>query len=301
LSENFHTQQIEKSKMLFIINPRSGEKAPTELNERIGGIIDYTRFDVEGVLTEYSGHAHELAQQAVKDNYHYVIAVGGDGTVNEVASALVNTKTVLGIIPTGSGNGLARHLKIPGDIDSAIETINNRTEKFIDSVDINGKYFFNVAGVGFDAYIAEQFGKDGMRGYKAYRKLIFKNYFGYTPNSYEVFTPDANLSVNALMISFANGKQWGNGAIISPKSSVSDGVLDICVVSKVPILMLPSFIRKLMNGKIETSKYVKQLKAKTAVIIQKESRVHFDGEPLDFAQRLEITVHPSSLSVLVKK
>ena len=287
--------------MLFIINPKSGIDDIKSINERIGSIMDFTRFEVEGVFTEYRGHAFKLATQAVKDQYNYVIAVGGDGTVNEVANALVNTKTVLGIVPIGSGNGLARHLKIPGDIDAAIELLNLRTEKFIDSVDINGKYFFNMAGVGFDAMIAEKFGANGKRGYAAYRNLVIKNYFNYTPSSYEIYSADTIISVNALLISLANGKQWGNGAIISPRSSVSDGVLDICVVSKVPLLNIPSFLRKLFSSGLESSKYIKRIKAKSAVIIQKNKIAHFDGEVYEVGNRLEITLHHSSLCVLVKK
>lgn len=296
-----NTLHVEKSKMLFIINPKSGTQNPIAINELIGNIVDFSRFEVEGVMTEYKGHAHELAKQAVLDQFHYIVAVGGDGTVNEVASAVVNSKSVLGIVPTGSGNGLARHLKIPGDIKQAIGVLNNRTEKFIDTIDINGKYFFNMAGVGFDAYIAELFGKNGKRGYKAYRNLILKEYFGYQQSNYEIFTADNNLSVNALMVCLANGKQWGNGAIISPKSSISDGVFDICIVNKVPLLSIPFFLKKLFSGKIETSKYVSRIAAKSAVVIQKNKLVHFDGEAYELSERLEINVHPSSLSVLVKK
>ena len=301
MSEKLNDSIIEKSKMLFIINPTSGNERITALNERIAGIIDFTRFEVDGVMTEYRGHAYELAKQAVEDNYNYVIAVGGDGTVNEVASALVNTKTVLGIIPNGSGNGLARHLKIPGDIDSAIELLNLRTEKFIDSIDINGKYFFNMAGVGFDAFIAKEFDGNGKRGYKAYRNLILKNYFSYKAKSYEIYTSDTNISVNALMVCFANGKQWGNGAILSPRSSISDGVFEICIVSKIPLFSIPSFVRKMFSGKLENSSYINKIKAKSAIIIQKDTLVHLDGEPSELNNRLEINLHPSSLCVLVRK
>jgi diacylglycerol kinase (ATP) len=289
----------EKKKLLFIINPISGTKQVADINERIGSIIDYTCFEVEGVFTKYKNHAYELAKQAVADGFEYVIAVGGDGTVNEVAKALVNTKTTLGIVPTGSGNGLARHLKIPGEIDEAIEIINGRTVKFIDSVSVNGQYFFNIAGLGFDAHIAKLFENSETRGLKGYKKIISKEYSKFHTSNYEIFTPDENLAVNAFMICLANGKQWGNGAIISPKSSISDGVFEVCIVKKVPFLLLPFIIRKLYNKTIDSSKYLKVLKTKTAIIIQKNNLIHLDGEPLELNNKLEINAHPSSISVLV--
>jgi len=291
----------EKKKILFIINPISGPLRYDDINERIGGIIDYNCFDVEGVLTTHKFHAHELAKQAVADDIDYVVAVGGDGTVNEVASALVHTKATLGIVPIGSGNGLARHLKIPGDIDEAIEIINGRTVKLVDSVELNGKYFFNMAGLGFDAHIAKEFEDSTVRGIKGYRKLIAKEYFKFKPSNYEIFTAEENLSVNALMLCLANGKQWGNGAIISPKSSVSDAVLEICVVKKVPSLFLPFTIRKLFNKKIESSRFINTLKTKSGVIIQKGTLVHLDGEPYEMGNKIDFKVHHTSLNVLVHR
>lgn len=293
--------QKELKKILFIINPVSGTSDISDINERIGSIIDYTCFEVEGVFTQRKNHAYELAKQAVSDGIDYVVAVGGDGTVNEVAKALVHTQTILGIIPIGSGNGLARHLKLPGNIDDAIELLNRRTVKFIDSVEVNNNYFFNIAGVGFDAHIANEFGKNGMRGLKGYRKTIFKEYFKYNTTNFEIYTPDENLSFSALMVCIANGKQWGNGVIISPKSSVSDGVVELCIVSKVPILALPFTIRKLLSNNIEKSRFVKRIKCKHAVIIQKSNLAHLDGEPIEIGNKLEIKVHPSSLHVLVNK
>lgn len=301
MSNTNHIDDNDKKKILFIINPKSGNKEILDINDRIGSIIDYTRFEVEGIYTQHKNHAHELAKQAVEQGIHYVIAVGGDGTVNEVASALVHTKTVLGIIPTGSGNGLARHLRIPGNIDEAITIINGRTVKLIDSIEINQKYFFNIAGLGFDAHIANEFGKNGTRGLKGYSNLISKEYFKYKPSNYEIFTPDENLAVNAFMVCFANGKQWGNGAIISPKSSVSDGVLDICVIKKIPILAIPFFLRKLFKGKLENSKFIKRIKAKTAVIIHNNGIAHIDGEPVVIGTKIELKVHPTSLNVIVNR
>jgi len=299
MSVNFSHRN--KEKILFIINPNSGTQPIADINERIGSLIDYSIFDVEGVFTERKGHANELAKQAIIDGVNYVIAVGGDGTVNEVASALVHSKVALGIVATGSGNGLARHLKLPGEIDNAIEIINRRTLKFIDSIEINNQYCFNMAGVGFDAHIANEFGKNGVRGLKGYRKLIAKEYFGFTPSNYEIFTPDENVSVTALMVCIANGKQWGNGAIISPKSSISDGVMDICIIQKVPMFILPFTLRKMFNNNLENNKYIRRLKAKQAVIIQKSNLAHIDGEPRDLGTRLDIKVHPSSLNVIVNK
>jgi YegS/Rv2252/BmrU family lipid kinase len=301
MKEDIKFQQRDKKKILFIINPKSGTEDLSDINERIGGLIDYTCFEVEGVFTERRMHAFELAKQAVADGIDYVVAVGGDGTVNEVASALVHTQTIMGIVPVGSGNGLARHLRLPGDIDEAIEMINRRTVKYIDSVEVNQRYFFNIAGLGFDAHVASEFVKNGTRGIKGYRKIIAKEYFKFKPSNYEIFTPDENLSLSAFMICIANGKQWGNGAIISPKSSVSDGVVEICILTKVPALILPFTLRKLFSNNIETSKYLKRIKCKNAVIIQKNTLAHLDGESAEIGERLDIKVHPSSLHVLVNK
>ena len=172
-----------KRKVLFIINPVSGGKRKDKVPDLIQKNLDINIFEPTIVFTTGAMHASELAQNAV-GNYQYVVAVGGDGTVNEIASSIVGTDTALGILPFGSGNGLARFLGIPMDTVKAIKTLNQERVEVIDSAKLNGQYFFNMAGMGFDAHISEVFSHDKTRGFGAYVRSAFREIVNYKSDNY---------------------------------------------------------------------------------------------------------------------
>ncbi|TSA25773.1 MAG: YegS/Rv2252/BmrU family lipid kinase, partial [Bacteroidetes bacterium] len=211
-------------RILFIINPVSGtghqEKRQEKIEEVIEKYLDKSRFSHQVVNTEEKGQASRLARHAVLEGVSIVVAVGGDGTVNEVGQSLVNTTTALAIIPTGSGNGLARHLGLPMQFRRAIEVINHGNRKKIDTATLNGSLFVNVAGVGFDAHVARKFDQTSKRGFFSYFHIATSSYKLYKPKKYTITIDGQTIQRRALLISFANSSQFGNQATIAPHASV---------------------------------------------------------------------------------
>ena len=222
----------------FIINPISGTKTKNRVTKLIRELLDPLQFAPTVVVTEYAGHATQLAQQFAMQEYYAVVAVGGDGTVNEVASGLIGTNTALGIIPCGSGNGFARHLDISTRMNRAIEMLNNSEAIQVDYGLVNDKPFFSTCGVGFDAVVAQDF-SDSDRGLKGYVQSIFKDLFQYQPENYHLAGDGIDQTTTAFLINFANAGQWGYDAYIAPKASVQDGWLDVAIVSKFPMVIAP--------------------------------------------------------------
>ena len=175
-----------KLKVLFIINPKSGVSKKESLPEIIDNCIDKKLFNYQIVNTEYAGHATKLAQQAVKDNFTIVVAVGGDGTVNEVGKALINTNTAMGIIPAGSGNGLARHLDIPVNVKRSLQILNQACIHDLDYGMINDMPFFCTCGMGFDAFISMKFAEAGKRGVITYVQKVLEEGLKYKPDTYQI-------------------------------------------------------------------------------------------------------------------
>lgn len=285
-------------KIRFIINPISGIGKKNILPSMIERYLDRTKFEYEIVYTERRSHAKELAQEAVDKNIDVVCAVGGDGSVNEVGSALVNTSTVLAILPTGSGNGLARHLGLPLRLKKAIQNINNFEYTNIDTVSMNDSTFLSVAGFGFDALVANKFDQYHTRGFMSYAKLVFHEFRSYggikiTINKQQTFD-------KLLFCSFANASQFGNGFTISPKSNLEDGQFEIICIE------LPRFFGFLMLlfrsffGTIHKSSLYHSMKAEHASIETSNSLAHIDGEPLSVeGKHVELKCNPSQLKVLV--
>jgi YegS/Rv2252/BmrU family lipid kinase len=285
-------------KTLFIINPISGGKKKDGVPELIGKHFDgdSTIIFTKGVL-----HASEVAAGAI-DSYDMIVAVGGDGTVNEIASALVGSKAVLGIVPCGSGNGLSRFLGIPMDIKEAIENLNNGQEALIDSAQANGKAFFNMAGMGFDAHIADVFATGKKRGFITYIKSSFQEVLKYNPQTYNIEIDGNVYERKAFMLSFANSSQYGNNAHISPKASVQDGLIDVCVIKPFPLYRFIELGIRMFTKTSNGSKYVEIIRGKH-IIVKRDSAgpVHLDGEPETAGKEIEINVLPNSLKVIVGK
>jgi diacylglycerol kinase (ATP) len=287
--------------IIFIINPIAGTRSKLNLPALIKANFDTSIFgEPDIVYTEYGGHATVLAKEAVQTGYKRVIAVGGDGTVNEIASALVNTGVALGILPLGSGNGLARHLKIPLNIPRAIQLINNSKVKVVDSCRLNDKYFFCTAGVGFDAHIGTVFSTLPTRGFKSYVQATLREFFSYCPHTYHLNGAVEQISRKAFLITFANASQYGNNAYIAPQADIADGLIDVCILHPFPKFLALPIGLKLFKRNIHKSPYMETFRTKSIVLKERSTNcIHLDGEPFDLSGELEISVVPQSLRVLV--
>lgn len=289
-----------KTNILFIINPISGGKGKLQIPVLIDKYLDKEKFSANFVFTEYVGHAAELADEASRKNFDVIVAAGGDGTINEVASKVLLNEKVLGILPLGSGNGLARFLNIPRNLKAAIHLINILKTDRIDAARFNDKLFFNMAGMGFDAHLSSVFSADKKRGLSGYLKLGFREVFSYKAQQYEIQIDGKKYVRNAFVVSVANSSQYGNDFFISPLASVKDGLLDVCIIKPFPILKLPVLSYVLLKGKAEQSDMIEIIKGKNIKIVrQKEGAVHVDGEPLFMEKEINIDVLPLSLTVVV--
>ncbi len=289
-----------RKKILFIINPISGGRNKQRIPGLIDMHLDKNKYEHRISFTERVEHGYMLAKAAVKDKYDIIVAVGGDGTVNEISKAIINTNVVLGIIPFGSGNGLARSLKIPLKTEKAIKVINNGVIDKIDSAKLNDDYFFNIAGSGFDAHISECFAKNNIRGFSGYIKTTFQELKKYIPQHYEINLDGKIIARKAFMVSIANSSQFGNEAHIAPRADVKDGWLDIVVVKPIRWFMIPVLALKMFNKTAESSSYVEMFRAKNIFIKREyEAAIHLDGEPSMGKKDLQIEIIPLSLNVIV--
>ena len=291
----------DKEKVLIIINPKSGTGKQKSVLKAIEKKIDPINFDYEIKETQYTHHATEIAKQASSEGYDIVVAVGGDGTVNEVASGLVCTQTKMGIIPCGSGNGLARSLKIPVTPTKAIEVLNDNKMKRIDTMLVNGHFCVSIAGIGFDALIAKEFQEKpkNTRGLHSYVQLITTEYPTYNPNQYKLEIDGISSLHKALFICLANANQFGYNAIVAPESKIDDGLIDICIVENIPLLSAPSTVLMLMTNNINHSPRVKILQGKNIKICNNvNGYANIDGEAIEVGKTVDISILHKSLMVI---
>jgi YegS/Rv2252/BmrU family lipid kinase len=291
-----------KKKIAFIINPKSGTIEKKELPDIINTEIDSSKFDYAVEFTKYRGNGSELAASFVKSGYYAVIAVGGDGTVNEIAKEVIHTNTSLGILPIGSGNGLARHLNIPMSFRKSIQVLNNSEIINIDYGIVNEHPFFCTCGTGFDAYVSLEFAKGQKRGIMAYIEKMITGYFSYKPQNYHLQGEGIDLKSKAFVLTFANASQWGNNAYIAPQASVQDGMLDISLMSNFPVIAIPSIALQLFTKTIDKDLFMTTLRAKEIKLIREESGpFHYDGEPYEEGKEINVRIVPEGLKVLAKK
>jgi diacylglycerol kinase (ATP) len=291
----------ESKKVLFIINKFSGGGYQPSVEGRI--ITHCTNLGLEPSIqfTKARGHATELAREATtSNNFKTIFAMGGDGTVNEVAQGIVNSNQVMGIIPKGSGNGLARHLGIPINFKQALEYIGSQTVISVDTFRVNDQLSVNVSGIGFDGHIAVLFGKNGKRGLIGYSKLVLKEFFSYNDFMADVLIDNKSFHKKAFIIAFANSSQFGNNAKVAPYASVCDGILDISFIRKVPVTQAIGFANKMFTGKLESSAFVEIEKGKKiSLSFPHPMPYHIDGEGLKPVKDFTIQMHPASLQMLV--
>ena len=289
-----------KKKILFIMNPISGNAKKTGIPKIIETTLDTRLFDFEIEQTKYVGHACELADKAKDNGYDAVVAVGGDGTVNDVAKALTHSETALGIIPCGSGNGLARHLMLPMDIAKAVEVINAFTIHDLDYGVINDIPFFCTCGMGFDAFISMKFAESGRRGPVTYLENILREGVKYKPETYEIKDESGSSLCRAFLISCANASQYGNNAYIAPQASMSDGLLDVIIMEPFDILDAPQISIDMFNKTLDKNSNIKTFKTKHIQIHrQKPGFIHYDGEPVMTDSDVDISIRDKGIKIII--
>ncbi|MBO4804860.1 MAG: diacylglycerol kinase family lipid kinase [Paludibacteraceae bacterium] len=291
---------MEKAKIAFIINPKSGTNSKAELPDMIRKTISPDKFDITIVKTEYAGHGRELARQFVDQHYDYVIACGGDGTMNEVASELTETETCFGIVPYGSGNGLARHLSISMEPQKALRQINKHIVRRIDYGMANDKKFFCTCGTGFDAHVSHKFAIQGKRGFWTYFKTICSEFMKYKPYVYTLKSGSFKITQQAFLVTFANASQYGNNAFIAPQASTSDGLIDVCVLKPFSVFAILPLTFQLFRKEIDKSKYISTIQTPEVTLVRQEpGEFHIDGDPLMMEAEIHVRVIHDALKVIV--
>jgi diacylglycerol kinase (ATP) len=277
-------------KSLFLINRRSGGRRPRDVSAEIGsaGIGDFEIADCDDL--------DRVIAQAIRDGVEVVYAVGGDGTVHEVASRLIGTPLVLGVVPTGSGNGFARHIGLPIDIGGSLRSCRQQRIVTIDTATVNGDPFIATMGIGFDAWVAHHFASSSMRGLRTYLALAARGFLQFASEEYEVTVDGARERRRAFLIAVANAGQYGNNARIAPVASLQDGMLDIVVAER----MWASMVPRLFSGTLDRARGIHMMRGKSVEIRRSSAGpAQVDGEPVMLPAVLTIEIVPRSLRVLV--
>jgi YegS/Rv2252/BmrU family lipid kinase len=290
---------MSKKSALFIINPISGTRKYEKVIEKLKEYFADSDYNYDTIITQYRGHAVEISYKN-KDKYNLIVAVGGDGTVNETAKGLAGSNCIMGIIPSGSGNGLARHLHLPVKLKDAIEVIKKSKTKFIDIATINNHHFVNVAGIGFDAHIAHLFANIKKRGPIPYIKLATQEFQQYKAKNYEIIIDNNRYNIKAFLVSFANSSQFGNNAYISPHAIINDGLIDVCMMSEFPVIEAGQLAIKLFNKRMDKSKYMNIVRGKHVIIKSEneEIKAHVDGEPIILPSEFDVNIFENNLQVI---
>ncbi len=285
----------------FIINPSAGKhKNLKTLEKDIKKIFP----QAEIIYTKYAGHAKELALEAAQKNYKTTVAVGGDGTINEVTQGLVNSQTALGIIPCGSGNGFARLIKMPlKDNLKCLEIIKQNNTKKIDVGLANNEYFLNVAGFGLDAIVAHKFATSKRRGKLPYFKIGVTEFFNFHAEKYDlIFDDGKKIEITPLCAAFANGTQYGSNFFIAPEAKLDDGFLDMVLIKPTNIFKMLLGLPNFLKDGLSPVKLTETQKVKSVKIIGKEPfYYHIDGEPRKTQNSLEIAIQSKSLTIILSE
>ncbi len=284
-------------RVLFILNPKAGHGLNEDIVALANEILKKHFNECIFKKTEFAGHATTLAVEAVKNKIDLVVCVGGDGTVNETAQALKYSETALAIIPTGSGNGLARHLHIPMNYKKGIALIIEGKKVAIDTFLVNDRFAVNLAGVGFDALVAHRFAALSVRGLQSYIKTVISSISDFDEMK---FTDLLGEQQKAWLLCIANSSQFGNNARIAPYAQVNDGLLDIVLVKRPSIMQMIPFAVKMFNGKLGSSKSYKCIRTKKYTAqFDIAQPIHIDGEPAGMVSSVEVQVIPQSLNIII--
>ncbi|HMJ68848.1 MAG TPA: YegS/Rv2252/BmrU family lipid kinase [Cyclobacteriaceae bacterium] len=290
----------ESKKVFFIINKFSGTGYQDSIEGRIIDTCASLNFGCTIEFTRDRGHATELAQTAVAEKFDMAFAVGGDGTVNEVAQGLVDSPVTMGILPKGSGNGLARHLGVPMKFSGALGLLQSSRVINMDTMSVNGKLSVNVSGIGFDGHIAGLFGKNGKRGLVGYTTLVLKEFMSYREFEADVVLDGKHHRTSSFIIALANSSQFGNNAVVAPLASVCDELIDVCFIRKVPFSRVVGFATKMFSGTLDRSSLVDIRKGKqVSITFPKAVAFHIDGEAQEPASQFDVQITPGNLKMVV--
>jgi YegS/Rv2252/BmrU family lipid kinase len=289
-----------KEKIVFIVNPISGGRNKSGFEEMVRKSLNLEFYEPVISYTEKPGHACDLAKAALQQNVRKIVAVGGDGTVNEVAKSIMNSEAALGIVPFGSGNGLARHMGIPVNPAKAIAHLNKASIRLNDAGVINGMPFFCTSGMGFDAHIGKIFATLKGRGFSGYIKAVLTEFANYKPQKYTLTVNGLKIDRSAFLITFANASQYGNNAYIAPQANVMDGKLDVCILKPFPVYSMPGLALRVFNKTADKSAFMEALKG-TEITIERENEgpIHLDGEPYETGKEIKVGILPGCLKILV--
>lgn len=293
---------VDKKRVLFIVNPVSGvnQSRKSMLADVVAARFDPELFEWEIRLSESAVHVQKLSREATAAGVDIIVAVGGDGTLNQVVKGMIGSNATLALVPAGSGNGLARHLGVPIDVEQSIKLIVEGKTQLIDTVNLNDNLFVSIAGVGFDALVAKRFSQVTRRGFFSYFKIVTNEYSYYRPRKYRMEIDGQQVVRQALFVSFANTNQFGYNTIISPDAKIDDGLVDVCIVKKVPLLYAPKVVGLLLARRIDSSGFVEIIRARNIKLTRNKNRVvNIDGEPVKLTKDLEILVNPLSLKIIV--
>ena len=288
-----------RKKLLFIINPISGGKSKTKMAEIIRHNLDTTKYDYELVYTKYARHGRLIVEEKT-DGFDAVVAVGGDGTINEIAEALSRKDIPMGIIPMGSGNGLARHLKIPLFPNKAVKVLNSFNIKRIDTATLNNRFFVSIAGIGFDSLIASEFEKTVGRGFVNYARLTTKEYFAYQEQEYHLTIDGKKIKRSAALVTFANSNQFGFETKIAPNAIIDDGLIDVCIMKKPKLYEMPLMMAQIWSSAADRSELLEIIRGKHIVVEpNKVLYVNIDGESVEVGEKIEVKIIPKNIKVLI--
>lgn len=287
-------------KITFIVNPISGLNDKSQVLSAIGKHLDLSLYQPQILFTSYAGEAFEMARES---NADVVVAVGGDGTVSEVARGLAGTQKCLGIVPCGSGDGLALHLGISRIPALAIKTLNKACQTKIDVGRMNHQPFFCTVGFGLDAKVSMEFARSTTRGLPKYVSLAWEEWKQHSLSEYRISSDQGVLwEGKAVFVTVANANQWGNQARIAPMASLQDGLLDVVVVNPFSTLEIPDLAARLMTGQAPTSKHFLHFTGNRFHITRSGAgAVHYDGDPCEAGTEFDLDVQPQSLNVIVPR
>lgn len=288
-------------KYLFVINPNAGKKAGRHLMQLITTQLP-RQLAHELIVWENKNDFSDIEKLIKQGEHSHVIAVGGDGTVNKVAACVVGTKKILGIVPAGSGNGLARSMGISMDPAKAIFEMAVAKTIQIDAAEVNGQFFFCTSGVGFDARIGHLFASSKRRGLLSYIGITTKELFRYRATEYELEIDKQRIKRKAFLVTVANAGQYGNDFYIAPLAKLSDGQLNVAIFKPFSALAVPGILRKFLRKEAHMSKYIESHRSNEITIYRSQpDSIHFDGEPKHEDKVLHYKVHPSALNIIVGK
>lgn len=287
-----------KKKLLVTVNPKSGTGNQSELPRLVNEVIDSLRFEVTLREVKAEGDAYRFGREAVEQSYYGLVAVGGDGTVNGAASAVINTDVALAVVPCGSGNGLGRHLNIPLNVKKALELINEDRIEAFDYCTVNDRPFFCTCGMGFDAQVAFDFSQAGKRGFATYLQKTFSVYATYKCDDYVISLDGETITEKAFVIALCNAAQYGNNSFIAPHASMQDGMIDVTVISPFKFYDAPFVGLSLFFKNIDKNSHVAIYRAKEVRIERmSEGPMHIDGDPVEMPKNLMIKCHHQGIRI----